>query len=124
MVTNEQLKPTIIPGSINPDQVLTDIYVPSTFEDRFSSLLDHPMPNSLSLKVPINDFKSEYSDGSKFRGLFQSTGEKLRSDKSFDPVSSRIITTPISEVEPYLKHDSNYDNNIQLLLDKVQKVLL
>ena len=71
MVTNEQLKPTIIHGSLNPSQTLTDVYVPSTFEDRFGALLNNPMPSNLGLRIPIDDFKTEYADGSKFRGLFQ-----------------------------------------------------
>jgi hypothetical protein len=121
MVTNEQLKPTTIPGSVNPQQTLTDVYVPSTFEDRFGELLNNPMPSNLGLRIPIDDFKTEYSDGSKFRGLFQKSGDKLKQDPNFDPITSRVITTPLSEVEPYLKYDSNYDNNFTAALGQAGK---
>lgn len=121
MVTNEQLKPTTIPGSFNPQQTLTDVYVPSTFEDRFGALLNNPMPSNLGLRIPIDDFKTEYADGSKFRGLFQKSGDKLKQDPNFDPITSRVITTPLSEVEPYLKYDSNYDNNLNAAFGQAGK---
>lgn len=113
MLTNEQLKNISPVGLVNPAPELTNIVIPNTFEEKFGDLLNRPMPKPIAIAMPDVSPKSENYMGMRLQGLAGRVINDLsKKDPNFNNPVKRVITTPLSEMEPYLKYDSNYDSKI------------
>jgi hypothetical protein len=126
MVDNIQTPPLkgIAEGLIDLHPSLTQVVLPNDFESRIGVLLDSPMPSPIALpklSSPV-EYSTPFSTGSKIQGLFQSSQEELKRDNpSYNSPLGAVHSYNLSEVEPYLTHNSNYDSNISAAFGQAGK---
>ena len=116
MLNNDQLRPFGVEGLVNNNPI-TDVYIPKSFDEKISALIETPMPVNLGLPV----FNAGPNKNAYAGLLSKSFNDLKRTDPNFDNPSRQLSSVNYTEVEPYLKKDTNYDSNLSAAFGQASK---